>query len=103
MSQAAIGEPVHYRLRLFIAGTAPRSRRTVETVRRFCEVHLAARHELEIVDIFQQPGLAERDGIIAAPTLLKLAPGPERRITGSFDEDRLLHGLDLPQALETHL
>jgi circadian clock protein KaiB len=91
-----------YRLRLFIAGTAPRSRGTVETVRRFCEVHLAGRHELEIVDIFQQASLAERDGVIAAPTLLKLAPGPERRITGSLNEARLLQGLDVPMNPETH-
>lgn len=94
--------PVHFLLRLFIAGTAPRSRRTVETVRRFCERHLSGRHELEIVDIFQQPALADRDRILAAPTLLKVAPGPERRITGYLDEERLRRGLDLPPALETH-
>lgn len=82
-----------FHLRLFIAGTAPRSRRTVETVRRFCETHLSERHELEIVDVFQQPALAERDGILAAPTLLKLSPGPERRLTGTLDEARLLRDL----------
>lgn len=85
--------PARFLLRLFIAGTAPRSRRTVETVRKFCEAHLAQRHELEIVDIFQQPALAERDGVLAAPTLLKLAPQPERRLTGTLDEARL--GRDL--------
>lgn len=91
-----------YRLRLFIAGTAPRSRRTVDTVRRFCDLHLADRHELEIVDIFQQAALAERDGILAAPTLLKLAPGPERRLTGLLDEARLRRAFDLPSIMETH-
>jgi len=88
--------PALYRLRLFIAGTAPRSLRTVETVRRLCETHLADRYELEIVDIYQQPGLAERDGILAAPTLLRAAPAPERRITGDLsNEARVLRGLDL--------
>jgi circadian clock protein KaiB len=91
-----------FRLRLFIAGTAPRSRRTVDTVRRFCDLHLANRHELEIVDIFQQAALAERDGILAAPTLLKLAPGPERRLTGPLDEARLRRAFDLPPMVETH-
>ena len=102
MNEAGVGGAGHVRLRLFIAGTAARSRRTVETVRRFCEDHLANRYELEIVDIFQQAALAERDGILAAPTLLKLAPGPERRITGSLDEDRLLRNLALPPVTETH-
>lgn len=102
MSAAGREGPGQYRLRLFIAGTAARSRRTVETVRRFCEAHLADRYELEIVDIFQQSALAERDGILAAPTLLKLAPGLERRITGILDENRLVQGLDLHPTPETH-
>lgn len=84
---------IHYHLRLFIAGNAPRSRRTVETVRRFCESHLPGRHDLEIVDVFQQPALAEKDGVLAAPTLLKLSPAPERRLTGTLDEPRLLRDL----------
>lgn len=91
-----------YHLRLFIAGTAPRSRRTVETVRRFCESHLLGRHELEIVDIFQQPALAERDGVLAAPTLLKLSPSPERRLTGVLDEPRLLRDLLSTSVVEEH-
>lgn len=91
------------RLRLFVAGTAPRSLRTVEVLRRICEAHVPGRYELEIVDIYQQPDLAERDGILAAPTLLRLAPGPERRISGDLlDEGRVLRGLEIASAAEPH-
>ncbi|XYD10425.1 circadian clock KaiB family protein [Methylobacterium sp. NMS12] len=89
------------RLRLFVAGTAPRSLRAVEILRRVCETHIAGRYDLEIVDIYQQPDLAERDGILAAPTLLKLAPGPERRLSGDLlDEGRVLRGLEIASAAE---
>jgi circadian clock protein KaiB len=94
--------PDRYRFRLFVAGTAPRSLRAVEAVRRVCETHLAGRYELEIVDIYQQPDLAERDGILAAPILLKLAPHPERRIAGDLlDAERILRGLNIQPADET--
>jgi circadian clock protein KaiB len=91
----------HYRLRLFVAGTAPRSLRVVESLRRICESHIAGRYELEIIDIYQQPDLAERDGILAAPTLLKVSPHPERRISGDLlDEGRILRGLQIDPTAE---
>jgi circadian clock protein KaiB len=95
------GGAERYRLRLFVAGTAPRSLRAVEMLRRFCEAHIPDRYELEIVDIYQQPDLAERDGILAAPTLLRVAPQPERRIGGDLlDEGRILRGLEIDPAAE---
>lgn len=88
-------------LRLFIAGPGARSQRTVESVRRICETHFPARYELEIVDIYQQPGLAERDGVLAAPILLRVSPPPVRRIAGDLqDGARVLRGLDLAPAEE---
>jgi len=95
------GATERYCFRLFVAGTAPRSLRAVETVRRICERHLSHRYELEIIDIYQQPDLAERDGIVAAPILLKVSPAPERRIAGDLlDEDRILRGLQILPAAE---
>lgn len=86
-----------YRLRLFVAGNSPRSRRTIANLRRFCVKHLTGRFELEIVDIYQQPNFAEQDQIVAAPTLLKLSPPPLRRIVGDLsDESRVRRALELP-------
>ncbi len=89
--------PGRYRLRLFIAGTSPRSRRTIENLRRVCDVHLRGNFDLDVVDIYQQPHLAEMYQVVAAPTLVKVSPQPLRRIIGDLtDEARLLRGLDLP-------
>ncbi|CAO4175904.1 circadian clock KaiB family protein [Methylorubrum populi] len=87
------------RLRLYVAGTSLRSTRTIESVRRLCEGRLGGLCDLEVVDIYQQSGLAGTDGVVAAPTLVRLSPLPARRLAGDLsDERRILEGLGL-QAL----
>ena len=66
----------NYKLRLYIAGTTPRSTRSVLNIRSICQQFLLGRYDLEIVDIYQQPSLAREHQIIAAPTLIKEFPLP---------------------------
>ena len=90
------GGSERYVLRLFIAGMTARAGRAIESVRAMCNEHLAGRYELEVIDIYQQPGLAKGEQIIAAPTLLKKLPLPFRRIIGDMsNNERLLTGLDI--------
>jgi circadian clock protein KaiB len=85
-----------YVLRLYVAGTTPRSQEAVRTVTAICEEHLAGRYDLEVIDLYQQPMLAKGEQIIAAPTLIKKLPAPLRKIIGSMaDNEKLLVGLDL--------
>ncbi len=56
-----------YLLRLYIAGTSAKSTRAINNLKKLCEEHLKDRYELEVIDIFQQPKLAEREQIVAAP------------------------------------
>lgn len=91
-------DPDRFLLRLFIAGTSTRSQLTITNLRGICAAYLAGRFDLEIVDIYQHPGLAGIDQIVAAPTLLKLRPLPVRRIIGDLsDVGRVLRGLGLPE------
>ena len=39
-----------------------------EALKRVCEEHLSGRYDLEVIDIYQQPVLAQGEQIIAAPT-----------------------------------
>ena len=85
-----------YTLRLYVTGTTPRSNRAIVNIRKICEEHLAGRYELEVIDIYQQPILAEGEQIIAAPTLIKSLPLPLRRFIGDMSNtERILVGLDL--------
>ena len=85
-----------YLLRLYITGMTPNSRRAVENIKNICEQYLHGRYELMVIDIFQQPTLAEGEQIIAAPTLIKQLPHPLRRLIGDMSNtEKVLLGLDL--------
>jgi circadian clock protein KaiB len=85
-----------YVLRLFVTGSTPRSRRAIENMRSICESHLEGRYDLEVIDIYQQPEAAISEQVVAVPTLVKLLPGPLRRIIGDLSEtEKVLHSLDL--------
>jgi circadian clock protein KaiB len=85
-----------YRLRLIVAGRTQRSQRAIENLRRICEEHLSDKIDLEVIDVYQQPELAEKYQVIAAPTLVKLLPLPIRRVIGDLSEkDRVLRGLEI--------
>jgi circadian clock protein KaiB len=85
-----------YVLRLYIAGTTPRSTRAVANIREICEHNLCGRYDLEVIDIYQNPSLAKGEQIVAAPTLVKKLPLPLRRFIGDLsDTERVLVGMDL--------
>jgi len=89
-------------LRLYIAGMTPRSTLAVQNLRKLCEEHLPERCTLEVIDIYQQPLLAEGDQIMAVPTLIRKLPEPIRRFVGDMsDIQSLLVGLDLRAAPAT--
>jgi circadian clock protein KaiB len=90
-------DSVRYVLSLYVVGTTPSSTRAIVNVRALCERHLAGRYELEVVDLSVVPAAASAFQIIAAPTLVKLAPAPQRRFIGDMsDTARILAGLNLP-------
>lgn len=83
-------------LRLYIAGTTVQSRQAINNLKQICETHLQGHYDLEVVDIFENPKLAEGDRIIAVPTLIKRLPEPVRRVVGDLSErDKVLVGLDI--------
>ncbi|MBD2767454.1 circadian clock KaiB family protein [Hymenobacter sp. BT664] len=85
-----------YLLHLFITGATPNSTRAVRNIKEICEQYLSGRYELLIVDIYQQPELAQQEDLIGVPTLIKLRPGLVRRLVGDLsDRERVLKALGL--------
>ena len=83
-------------LRLYVAGSTPRSLRAVQNVTRICESELSGRYDLQVVDIYKEPARAHADQIVAIPTLVKHAPGEMRRMVGDLSHTALLRrGLGL--------
>ncbi|NRF71105.1 thiol-disulfide isomerase [Aquincola sp. S2] len=85
-----------YVLRLYVTGATERSAHAIANLRAACEQHLAGRYELEVIDVYQEPLLALQGRILAAPTLVKDAPPPVRRLIGDLsDRVRLFAALDI--------
>lgn len=80
----------HYDLILYVAGMTPRSAVAIRRITEFCRKHLAGQYSLKIVDIYQKPGLAQQEQIIAIPTLVKRLPIPLRRFIGDLDDEKKL-------------
>ncbi|WP_295585824.1 circadian clock KaiB family protein [uncultured Lamprocystis sp.] len=88
--------PQTYVLRLYVTGVTAKSARAIANIKTICEEHLQGRYVLEVVDLYQQPELAQGQQIIAAPTLIKELPLPLRRIIGDMSSsERVLVGLDV--------
>ena len=86
----------HYVLRLYVAGKSPKSVNAIANIKKICEENLQGKYELEVIDLYQQPQLAQGEQIIALPTLIKKLPPPLRRIIGDMSNtERVLVGLDL--------
>ena len=86
-------------LSLSISGPTPRSATAIVNVRKLCEAHLAGRYRLAVIDLSRAPLEAARHQIIAAPTRVREAPLPERRVIGDMsDTGKLLAGLDVVDA-----
>ena len=88
---------VKYVLRLYVAGSTPRSSRAITNIKTICEAHLKDSYTLTVVDLYEHKLRAQGDEIVVAPTLVRLSPLPERRVFGNLSETgRVLEALDIP-------
>lgn len=85
-----------YLLKLFITGQTIRSGHAIANLRQILEKELGTEYELIIIDVLEQPQVAEDEKILATPTLIKEYPPPVRRIIGDLsDTKQVLLGLAL--------
>src|SRR5690348_5196944 len=81
-----------YVLKLYVSGSSTRSAKAISNLRSICDTYLGGRYELEVIDLFQQPEMAQEHQLLAAPTLIKQKPEPIRRVVGDLsDTDRVLY------------
>jgi len=92
----AQAQAVKYALRLYVAGSTPRSSLAITNIKTLCEAHLKDAYSLTVVDLYEHKLRAQGDDIVVAPTLVRLSPLPERRVFGDLaDTDSVLEALDL--------
>lgn len=85
-----------WNLRLYIAGQTPKSVAALANLQRICDEHMSGQYEVEVIDLMEHPHLAQKDQIVAIPTLVRQLPEPLKRIIGDLSNtQRVLVGLDL--------
>lgn len=92
-----------YLLKLYITGDSPRSRRAIANLQRFCELELPNRSEIVIIDVLEQPQIAELEKILITPTLVKEQPPPSERIIGDLsNREVILFALNMEAQYSEH-
>lgn len=92
--QAAGQETGEAMLKLYIAGKDARSERAIATLAELSRNGL--RFATTIIDVLENPDVAEVDKVIATPMLARIAPPPVRRVVGDLsDKDRVRQTLQL--------
>ena len=92
---ADLAQP-NYLFRLYVSGNSSRSVVAIGNVRRICEKYLPGRYDLQVIDIYQQPGASKAAQVIAVPTLIKELPFPPQRFVGDMSNtERIVIGLKL--------
>jgi circadian clock protein KaiB len=80
----AVEDQEVWHLRLYVAGQSPASLDAFANLRNLCAQYLAGHYEIEIIDLVENPSLAQTDDVIAVPTLVRRLPLPSRRIIGDL-------------------
>ncbi|HOD69678.1 MAG TPA: circadian clock KaiB family protein [Deltaproteobacteria bacterium] len=85
-----------WELRLYVAGQTPKSVQAFANLKKICEEYLAGKYRIEVVDLLDNPQLAQGDQILAVPTLVRKLPPPLKKIIGDLSNtERVLVGLDV--------
>ncbi len=77
-------EPARVHLRLYVTGRTPAALEAIAAARDL-ERELRADFgacAIDVIDVLDDPGAALRDAIYATPTVMRVEPGPARRIFG---------------------
>jgi len=85
-----------YVLKLYILGKTPELEKNIDKLKRVLEENYESDYSLTVVDLMENPQLAEEDAIFATPTLIKKLPGPVKKIIGDLsDSHKMLVGLQM--------
>jgi circadian clock protein KaiB len=85
-----------YVLRLYVTGKTSKAELAIANLKRICDQELRGEYELQVIDVLEQPQMAEDEKILATPTLIKQLPPPLRRVIGDLsDKEKVLLGLEV--------
>jgi circadian clock protein KaiB len=85
-----------WNLLLYVVGMTPTATTALKNLEKICKEHLAGAYTIEVIDLQERPELAEREQIVAVPTLVRRLPKPLRKLIGDLsDTHKVLVGFDI--------
>ena len=75
-----------YNLRLFISSQNDSAERTLSNLHQLLEERLTNPYTLKVIDVAKNPEQAIIHRVITTPTLIRVSPGPVKRIVGQLDD-----------------
>jgi circadian clock protein KaiB len=75
-------------LKLYVSGMSRKSMEAIENIKQLCDEHLKGFYELEIIDIYKNPKIAEAQHIVFSPSLFKTLPLPKKTLVGTLSDTK---------------
>ena len=83
-------------LQLYITGMSENSVRAIQNITALCDRYPKDRFDLEIIDIYKHPSVAEEQKIVFSPSLVRQFPLPRKTLIGDLsDTKKLILGLGI--------
>jgi circadian clock protein KaiB len=83
-------------LQLFITGMSENSIRAVRNITLLCDQYREGLIDLEIIDIYKNPSVAEEQMIVFSPSLIRQYPLPKKTFIGDLsDAKKVILGLGI--------
>jgi circadian clock protein KaiB len=77
-------------LRLFVSGHSALTEHILMTLQEVLETSRYRPYSLKVIDVSKHPEQAEADQISATPTLVRVEPGPIKRLVGDLDDPQAI-------------
>lgn len=88
-----------YKLSLYVSGKTRQSERAIADLHRICEEEYKGEYETTVIDVLENPDMADAAKIRVTPTLIKDLPPPIKRIIGDLSsKEQVFIGLELRAA-----
>ena len=73
-------------LQLYIAGMSENSVLAIQNITQLCNQYLKDRFDLDIIDIYKNPSVAEEQKIVFSPSLIRQFPLPRKILIGDLSD-----------------
>ena len=87
----------HYHFKLYIIGSSVLAKKATKHLQTICKEYLQpSMCQVEVIDLLDDPSVAESESIIATPIVIRYQPEPQQRVIGDLsDHEKVAEALGI--------